>query len=225
MSKLIVAVDLDGVLADYSQGWQGLDKIGPPIPGAVEFTHELGRLGYRVVIHTCRCSISAQAELTGIRETLPYLVAPVRNWLIRHEFYFNEIHTDMGKPLASAYIDDNAYRCTPMSDPQAYGKILRDLARTAIPPGSPPAGVRSFGGSPDPAVQGLNGNQIVGETTLLRSQSRSETFPPVVVDPQAGPGPHPSSPPRLLPPWLERQRSNSLSRDPEEQYGSTAQGE
>lgn len=34
MQKKTVAVDLDGVLADYSTGWQGIEHIGDPIPGA-----------------------------------------------------------------------------------------------------------------------------------------------------------------------------------------------
>lgn len=153
MSKLIIAVDLDGVLADYSQGWQGLDKIGAPLPGAVQFTHDLGAM-YEVCIHSCRCSPSAQARITGIWESKEYMAAPVIAWLDGWGFYWDVLYQGCGKPLASAYIDDNAFRCTPMSDPGAYWKTLYAVTRMVVPPGKPPAVVRFSEDSPDLEAQG-----------------------------------------------------------------------
>jgi hypothetical protein len=135
--RLIVAVDLDGVLADYSKGWRGTALIGDPLPGAVQFTHDLGAT-FEVCIHSCRCSPSANARTTGVWESKEYLAAPVLHWLAKHGFHWDVLYQGCGKPLASAYVDDNAHRCTPMFDPFAYAKTLKDLARTAVPLGSPP---------------------------------------------------------------------------------------
>jgi len=51
---ITVAVDIDGVLADYSQGWQGAECIGAPLPGARQFLEDLKYAGYYVILHTTR---------------------------------------------------------------------------------------------------------------------------------------------------------------------------
>lgn len=53
-----VLVDLDGTLADYSEGYKGDDYIGPPLPQARELLLKLRCLGYAVVIYTSRCDYS-----------------------------------------------------------------------------------------------------------------------------------------------------------------------
>ena len=52
MSK-IIAVDLDGVLAQF-EGWKGEDHIGSPLPGAMEFLQSLVSAGMQPVIFTTR---------------------------------------------------------------------------------------------------------------------------------------------------------------------------
>lgn len=105
-----VCVDLDGVLADYSDGWQGVGVIGDPIPGAVEFTKQLAEL-FDVVIFTCRCNPEMD------RPTVPHLLARrVAEWLDIHGFTYHHIYVGVGKPVASAYIDDRAVVCQPQID-------------------------------------------------------------------------------------------------------------
>lgn len=148
--KLIVAVDLDGVLADFSKGWQGSDVIGDPLPGAVAFTHELRQLGYEIWITSCRCSPSTYVRLTGIWETDEYLAGPTLSWLKKHRFCYDYLYQGRGKPLASLYIDDNAYRCTPSSDPNAFSNALGMLlAMESAGVGQYPAFVQSFEDSPN----------------------------------------------------------------------------
>jgi hypothetical protein len=106
-----VCVDLDGVLADYSQGWQGVENIGDPIPGAVEFTRSLST-GADVVIHTVRCNPEAQK---GSGLSAAQLHDNVKAWLDKHGFAYTEIYTGAGKPMAAAYVDDRAVRCRPPS--------------------------------------------------------------------------------------------------------------
>lgn len=48
--KKTVLVDLDGVLADYSQGFKGIEGIGLPIHGAVEFVKSLSIFAKAVLL-------------------------------------------------------------------------------------------------------------------------------------------------------------------------------
>ncbi len=113
-----VAVDLDGVLARYD-GWRGIDHIGDPLPGAVEFTRRLSAFA-EVLVWTTRCSPEANppydaGELVGI----------VMDWLNRHGFCWHRIWAGHGKPIAAAYVDDRAVACRPQS---AGGETTYDAA-------------------------------------------------------------------------------------------------
>jgi len=109
-----VAVDLDGVLAEY-HGWKGLDHIGDPIPGAQEFCRQLAEFA-NVTIYTTRCSV----EL-GRFEDIEQLVGRVRDWLLNHGFepgvHWHDIWSGQGKPIYAALVDDRAVVC----DPQRFG--------------------------------------------------------------------------------------------------------
>ncbi len=137
--KKTVCIDLDGVLADYSKGWQGIDHIGDPITGAVEFTKSLAEFAL-VVVFTTRC----KAYPTGTpgpsgapepcRDNPEALAARVKEWLHRHGFAYDEVYTGQGKPFAAAYVDDRAVVCRPQSpfasqrderDPDEFTQALR----------------------------------------------------------------------------------------------------
>lgn len=105
LMKKTICVDLDGVLADFSKGWQGINHIGDPIPGAVEFVKKLNELG-RVVIFTCRCNPLINPERGLIRRVMV--------WLNKHGFEYDDVYSGIGKPIASAYIDDRAVHCDPI---------------------------------------------------------------------------------------------------------------
>lgn len=104
-----IAVDLDGVLAQYD-GWQGIDHIGPPIPGVIEFMVNLRKLG-RVVVYTTRTN--AFNALDGDKESL---VEKVKGWLEIHSIPYDEIYSEPGKPLCVAMIDDRAICCRPQEN-------------------------------------------------------------------------------------------------------------
>lgn len=120
--KGVVCLDLDGVLADFTQGWQGPDKIGDPIKGAVQFTHDLGKIA-DVVIHTCRCT-----EDIGKQKGF-MLEKPVRRWLEKHGFHFDHIHIGQGKPVAHAYIDDRGVSCRPQDLGNEFPSALAQAKR------------------------------------------------------------------------------------------------
>lgn len=95
--KPTIAIDVDGVLADYSKGWQGVHIIGNPLPGAKEFLEQLRESGWKVVIFTTRGN------------------EQIKNWLDKHGLYYDEINDNSslrgenpGKPIATVYLDDRA---------------------------------------------------------------------------------------------------------------------
>ncbi len=114
-----VCLDLDGVLAQYDK-WKGIDHIGDPIPGALEFTKQLAKIS-EVVIFSSRC---AQDVLEGSRITPGMLRIRVIEWLEKHKFPFTDVYTGQGKPRAAAFIDDRAVVCNPQTDKDAFTTAL-----------------------------------------------------------------------------------------------------
>lgn len=118
MEKKTVAVDVDGVLARYD-GWKGREHFGDPIPGAVEFTRILSEFA-SITIFTTRCKPQPEEGLTA--EQLGLIV---KAWLDKHGFVYDLIYIGVGKPIASAYIDDRAVECVPQQEgTEAYVKAL-----------------------------------------------------------------------------------------------------
>lgn len=107
-----VAVDLDGVLAKYDC-WRGVNHIGDPLPGAIEFVKALSEKA-RVIVHTARVNRQNAAE--GDKRLLAAVVRgdEVRAWLLYHGFVFDDVWVGEGKPIAAAYVDDRAVACVPM---------------------------------------------------------------------------------------------------------------
>ena len=121
-----VCVDLDGVLAKYS-GWKGAERIGEPVPGALQFAEALNKFA-DIIIFTSRCSedLAEDSGATAARIRLKII-----EWLDRHGFPYHDVYTGCGKPRASAFIDDRAVPCTPQTDPDSFGTALT-AARTLI---------------------------------------------------------------------------------------------
>jgi len=117
-----VCLDLDGVLAQYN-GWEGLDKIGPPIPGAVDFAWSLVQIA-DIVIFTSRCSLDAGGETPTTRLTPRQLRIKVIEWLEKYKFPYTDVYAGQGKPRAAAFIDDRAVMCSPQKDRLAFEKAL-----------------------------------------------------------------------------------------------------
>lgn len=95
--RRIIAVDLDGVIADYD-GWDGSGAIGKPRKDVIEALAMLRNEGWKVIVYSCRSSA----------EIAPYLD--------RHSVPFDEINQDSSgvtsgaKPAATVYWDDRACR-------------------------------------------------------------------------------------------------------------------
>ncbi len=95
----VICVDLDGVIADYSKGFQGENIFGHPIAGAIEGLTTLKDAGWRIIIHTCRPRSQA---LTA------YLVSNG----IPYDHINEPSESRSGKPMADVYLDDRAVRFT-----------------------------------------------------------------------------------------------------------------
>tara|TARA_Y100000310_G_scaffold242838_1_gene247056 strand:- start:11594 stop:11959 length:366 start_codon:yes stop_codon:yes gene_type:complete len=101
-----VAVDFDGVIHQYSKGFQGLESAyDPPMPGVRSALDQLKMKGYRLIIVSSRP------------------VDVIRNWLEKYKmlWYFDDISNT--KHPAKYYIDDHAIRFD-KKDPNAWEKTL-----------------------------------------------------------------------------------------------------
>ena len=94
-----IAIDFDGVLADYSKGYQGKDIFGAPITGADNATKVLKENGWRIIVYTTRPNTEA-----------------LRHWLKENNITYDYINENPDQPeegkgcklIADIYIDDRA---------------------------------------------------------------------------------------------------------------------
>lgn len=114
--KKTVAVDLDGVLAQYDR-WQGVDHIGDPIPGSREFLQQLRDMGLSICIHTTRANVGVNQSHSEVD-----LIFRIKSWLGKHEMTFDFVSGH--KPLAIAYVDDRALLCRPQTEISDFARAI-----------------------------------------------------------------------------------------------------
>ncbi len=110
-----ICIDFDGVIHDYSKGWQGIDVFDKVLPGASEATHQLHEAGYMIIIYTTRNDTPA-----------------LREFLSKNNIYFDYINynpyqpkgSELGKVKADIYLDDRGVCFTGNWD-EALHKIFR----------------------------------------------------------------------------------------------------
>lgn len=108
----VICVDFDGTIADYSDGFQGEDVFGKPLPSAAKTLGALKDMGCKIIIFTCRQATPA-----------------LYRYLAVNEIPFDEINsnpdqpanTNEGKPVADVYLDDKA---VPFTD---WNKAKKDI--------------------------------------------------------------------------------------------------
>tara|TARA_Y100000034_G_scaffold125117_1_gene174247 strand:- start:268 stop:609 length:342 start_codon:yes stop_codon:yes gene_type:complete len=104
LKKRTIAIDFDGVIHRYSEGWKGMDNAyDPPSEGTSRAIRRLYNQGYRLVIFTSRS------------------VDVVRPWLLKYGLlkYFDDITNT--KIPAKVYIDDRGYKF------ENWEKTIEDL--------------------------------------------------------------------------------------------------
>ena len=87
-----------------------LSDIGEPVDGAVEFTRRLSESA-DIVILTSRLARDKTPSAEHRK-----MVLRIEDWLEEHGFAYSRVHTGLGKPPASAYVDDRAVACRPKDD-------------------------------------------------------------------------------------------------------------
>lgn len=119
--KFAVAVDFDGVIADFSEGWRGDGVFGDLIPESLDFVKWCLDQGGWAWIHTCRAS--AVNPITGKLRS-PAVEAGLREWLRTNGFPMDnpclEIWTGQGKPYADLYVDDKVFLIRDGREPGQY---------------------------------------------------------------------------------------------------------
>lgn len=92
IKKNTIAIDFDGVIHRYSQGWQGMgNAYDPPMTGTESALQRLKDAGHRLVIFSSR------------------EVSVIYDWLRKYKLdgYFDDVTNT--KVPAKIYIDDRAY--------------------------------------------------------------------------------------------------------------------
>ena len=123
-----VCVDLDGVLAKYDT-WRGLDHIGEPVNGAVEFAEKLNKKA-DIIVFTSRCS-PERIEEEGSKYSPGQLRIRIIEWLEKHGIPYADVYLGQGKPRAAAFIDDRGINCNPQKDKDAFDNAL-DLLKGVL---------------------------------------------------------------------------------------------
>lgn len=100
--KRTICIDFDGVIHDYSKGYQGKDVFGDMVPGADTATSVLRDKGWIIIIYTTRPDTKA-----------------LRDWLKEKGVLFDYINENPSQPkdsvggsklIADIYLDDRAVR-------------------------------------------------------------------------------------------------------------------
>jgi hypothetical protein len=95
----------------------------------VEFTRALAERA-EVVIHSARLATEDSTSAAGRKAE-----ARLRDWLDQHGFAYQAIASGVGKPVASAYVDDRGVSCRPMDDGhRAFEDALLAVERLCGPP-------------------------------------------------------------------------------------------
>lgn len=113
-----IAVDFDGVIHRYMEGWKDGTIYDEPVQGVHNSLQTLTDKGYQVVIFTCRANNWTTPDD-------PVEIQKIVDWLNKHHFYEGaHYHKVTGiKPIAKFYIDDRAIRFA------TWDKALLDINR------------------------------------------------------------------------------------------------
>lgn len=106
VDKTPLAIDFDGVIHKYSEGWKDGTIYDKPVPGAKTSLAKLIKQSYKITIFTTRLNPTLEGQDPKEQEKL------IRTWLEKWGFIQNKhFHEITGlKPLAKLYIDDKAIR-------------------------------------------------------------------------------------------------------------------
>lgn len=118
---LTVAIDFDGVISDFSKGWQGIENIGDPLPGAKGFLQWCKENNIVTILHSCR--LNPMDPFTG--EQRIGVSKILLDWFVRHDLTVPDIFwTEPGKPFAHYYVDDRGFRFPSEESAFSFGTVI-----------------------------------------------------------------------------------------------------
>lgn len=107
-TKKTIALDFDGVIHDYTDGWRNGEIYGAATPGAFETIEALLERGYAVFIHSSRDPQHIQSWLPtqkGWRFATEIILPDRRFWDVP-----NVVGITDRKVPAAIYVDDRAHK-------------------------------------------------------------------------------------------------------------------
>lgn len=135
MNESIICVDFDGTIVEHE-----FPEIGKPTPYAFAVMRELQKAGHRLILHTMRSDLIADAtSIEGHRADRAFLAEAV-DFCRLHGVEFWAVNenpeqstwTSSPKPYANIYIDDAALGCPLMRNPEPNGRPYVDWRRIAL---------------------------------------------------------------------------------------------
>ena len=119
--KITLAVDFDGVIHNYSKGWQDGSIYDKPKPGAKLALAKLVKQGFNIVIFTTRLNPEIRDKDEAIEQT-----ELLNKWLEKYGFLKGKHYHAITalKPKAKIYIDDRAIRFVDWKNTE---KLLKDI--------------------------------------------------------------------------------------------------
>lgn len=116
-----IAIDFDGVLHGYSQGWGDGSIYDPPVPGAGEAMKKMKEAGHTLYIFSTRTNpIFKKKDQANDQKKM------MEDWLKEHDIPFDKVWT-FGKPMADIFIDDRA-----IGFRGDWGKTLHEVAEFKV---------------------------------------------------------------------------------------------
>lgn len=157
-----VAVDLDGVLAEYT-GFKGVDIIEPPTKHARILLKRLNKK-YKVIVFTAR-----NTEIA-------------RNWMNEHGLLglvdginYCPINGRAGKPVATAYIDDRAVKWDGnMEEALAEVDLLAEVTSAKDVPGLRRIAIQKE--APGKERRGITGSDLITAIERAHKQGLEPVF-------------------------------------------------
>lgn len=98
---MTLAIDFDGVIHEYSKGWNGGEMYDPPVEGTKEALQTLKDAGHKIYIFTTRTNKAFR------KKDDPDQTKLLQEYLDKYQIPYDKIWT-YGKPMADIFIDDRA---------------------------------------------------------------------------------------------------------------------
>ena len=98
---MTVAIDFDGVLHRYSEGWKDGQIYDDPVEGSREALQAMKDLGWKIYIFSTRSNKLYHKDQEKAQDQA------MKTWLEHHGIPYDRIW-NFGKPMADVYIDDRA---------------------------------------------------------------------------------------------------------------------